>query len=816
MKAFIVLALCAVSAYAGIAEDLWLEKNRILPEGLKDFVAPEYEGRIVGGHEVSIAQFPYQLSLRSNGNHICGASVISANWALSAAHCTFPMPNVNAITFRGGSASRLTGGVIFQAAQIINHPQYNNNNLHNDVCVIRITTSFVGANIAPITLVPSGTGFAAGTRSIVSGWGLMQQGGTLPVNLRAVDIPVVAQATCNNQWGGIIHASMVCAGEPGRDSCNGDSGGPLVTGGRQFGIVSWGATACGGPLPGVYANIGNAGVRSFISQHTGVSFLYTPVCWEMKLRTPAFPMLAYTPGSGPPQAVAPQDTIPNWRPPVTNGPPLSPLQESRPGSPAQTILYLTEKKDIGLVLLLNHLSISVDLRGMDDSTPLVVAGSLSNDWNINGTYDTAGSGSESGSRWHQSDGRNVSSNERSGDTDHANVVVQVVVVVLGMVDDLSSLEDDSSSQTASASSTESDLEGQVAYVPQNTYSIDIGHWEGAVSSRQSPVSRNDRSTADVVSIRAQRQLIRELSNAHFMSTDNASLVFRGHEILQTLRKDSKMKVFALVALCFVAVSAGPDEDLWLQFNRRMPGAYHTMTEPLPEKPFVGRIVGGIDADIANYPYQLSLRRNGGHSCGASVISGHWALSAAHCTYPLPNVGIMSLRGGSSNRLEGGHIFNVAEIINHPQYDDWNLENDVCVIRTTENMLGHNHPHIHPIQLDTVGNSHNPGSRAVLSGWGLNAQNVLPVILKRVDIPKIDFVDCMAGWPSGWVTPDMICASEPGRDACNGDSGGPLVVGGRQIGIVSWGSTNCLGYQPGVFARVAFPLIRNFIHEETGV
>lgn len=63
---------------------------------------------------------------------------------------------------------------------------------------------------------------------------------------------------------------MVCAGAPGRDSCNGDSGGPLVTGGRQFGIVSWGAANCGGNLPGVYANIGNAGVRNFIQQHTGV------------------------------------------------------------------------------------------------------------------------------------------------------------------------------------------------------------------------------------------------------------------------------------------------------------------------------------------------------------------------------------------------------------------------------------------------------------------------------------------------------------------------------------------------------------------
>uniref|UniRef100_A0A182QJ93 Peptidase S1 domain-containing protein n=1 Tax=Anopheles farauti TaxID=69004 RepID=A0A182QJ93_9DIPT len=272
-----------------------------------------------------------------------------------------------------------------------------------------------------------------------------------------------------------------------------------------------------------------------------------------------------------------------------------------------------------------------------------------------------------------------------------------------------------------------------------------------------------------------------------------------------------MKLFVVLALCVAAVAAASEGEEWLQYNRRMPGAYHTKGMPA-QPPFLGRIVGGVEADIANYPYQLSLQRTQ-HSCGASVIAARWALSAAHCTFPLPAPSAITLRGGSSHRQQGGVVFQVEQIINHPNYDDWNLENDVCVLRTTTDLVGTN---IAPIALDPVGATHAPGSRAVLSGWGIMENNVFPLMLRRIDIPVVDQQECSNGWGAGWVTPDMICASEAGRDACNGDSGGPLVVGGEQIGIVSWGSTNCLGSPPGVFARVAFPLIRNWISQTTGV
>lgn len=50
-------------------------------------VACNENWRIVGGSNAEDGQFPYQISLRYKGKHICGGSIINKRWILTAAHC---------------------------------------------------------------------------------------------------------------------------------------------------------------------------------------------------------------------------------------------------------------------------------------------------------------------------------------------------------------------------------------------------------------------------------------------------------------------------------------------------------------------------------------------------------------------------------------------------------------------------------------------------------------------------------------------------------------------------------------------------------
>lgn len=133
----------------------------------------ELSPRIIRGKDAKDGQFPYQVSLRRrmNGQHFCGASIISTRFLLTAAHCTQGNAAVPFLVYAVvGSVDRRTG-VSLTLNKITPHEKYDGDRLLNDISLIRTASEIIfSATIQPIAL-PTQNLPQPNTVVVTSGWG---------------------------------------------------------------------------------------------------------------------------------------------------------------------------------------------------------------------------------------------------------------------------------------------------------------------------------------------------------------------------------------------------------------------------------------------------------------------------------------------------------------------------------------------------------------------------------------------------------------------------------------------------------------------
>ncbi|CRK99626.1 CLUMA_CG012938, isoform A [Clunio marinus] len=183
--------------------------------------------------------------------------------------------------------------------------------------------------------------------------------------------------------------------------------------------------------------------------------------------------------------------------------------------------------------------------------------------------------------------------------------------------------------------------------------------------------------------------------------------------------------------------------------------------------FRSYILNGTPADIRDYPFKLSLRLFGELACSASVIAPRWALTAAHCLEMNLPPELITLYGGSSNRITGGVEFAVEEYILHPDYNLTTLDCDVGVIKIKNSFVGHRN--IWPSVLANEACNTTTGMTVCLAGWGMNEDFEFPEELHEIQQTILDQDECYNLW-GGDITNRMLCgAVENGVDSCIGCS-----------------------------------------------
>lgn len=286
---------------------------------------------MVAGRDASSEDWPGMASLQVVSGrdiyHECGATMISPDWALTAAHCLEDIvieangraarfgPGPTGAPERIGTLALAVGLTdlteiprtsVFPVRAVVLHPEYTARRPESghDIGLVQIDgvapgpfapidglTAFAGPIDAPYANVMAAgygkTGEAAQDEEGVSRTGRrvlapslrLQEGYVPPVAIETCRAQIAEMIRANDlgaDYGGVTidDATQICAGTGGTDACQGDSGGPLMLrseagGSVQVGIVSWGLGCARAQSPGIYTR--SSAYAGWISSFTGLA-----------------------------------------------------------------------------------------------------------------------------------------------------------------------------------------------------------------------------------------------------------------------------------------------------------------------------------------------------------------------------------------------------------------------------------------------------------------------------------------------------------------------------------------------------------------
>ncbi|XP_055385780.1 transmembrane protease serine 9-like [Condylostylus longicornis] len=214
--------------------------------------------RIVGGDIALEGQFPYQISLQLNTNHICGGSIISPRHILTAGHCVTwsdgSLISADSISVRAGSNIIGVDGQVRQAQEIYLHEKYSRSLNLNDVAVIKLSEPLqYNPKIQEIEMDKEDA--PIGSTATISGWGKTANDGKRSEVLKFTTLVVLSMEQCDKK-SGLGFKQIVCLDHPaGTGACQGDSGGPATYNGKLIGVASLVAKTCGSNKPDSYARV---------------------------------------------------------------------------------------------------------------------------------------------------------------------------------------------------------------------------------------------------------------------------------------------------------------------------------------------------------------------------------------------------------------------------------------------------------------------------------------------------------------------------------------------------------------------------------
>ncbi|XP_050516065.1 trypsin-1 [Diabrotica virgifera virgifera] len=240
----------------------------------------------------------------------------------------------------------------------------------------------------------------------------------------------------------------------------------------------------------------------------------------------------------------------------------------------------------------------------------------------------------------------------------------------------------------------------------------------------------------------------------------------------------------------------------------------------------GRVVGGENAEKAEFPWLVSLTRRGGHFCGGTIISEKFVLTAGHCLctgidqdiLQASSIKITVSQYDLTIKNTDAYQVSVKAITIHPGYVCGKPKDDIALLEL-ENTLTWSNSALPACLPSSKSGDDYTSLLAVVAGWGwtneVTDKGGRADIMQKAKLAIISLDKCREWYKSQGKTTKIkdnhICAGyeHGGVDSCWGDSGGPLMLDMDHsedqtmvIGVVSTGIGCARPYLPGLYTRIS--------------
>lgn len=227
MNQLIVLSVVCAAIFLGLASASPLDHSN-------DKIT--FDSRIVNGQTSKRGLFPYQalifITLKNGQKGVCGGSLISKEWVLTAGHCVDGAKSFEVHLGANKVADIAEKGRIIQFTNTsVIHPKYSSFMVRNDIALVKLATPIRFTDTVQAVKFPRKIEEFVNVTVIASGFGktnTTEQ--SIATALQFANLKTISNKDCKKTFGVfLITNNVICAiGLNKESTCQGDSGGPIV------------------------------------------------------------------------------------------------------------------------------------------------------------------------------------------------------------------------------------------------------------------------------------------------------------------------------------------------------------------------------------------------------------------------------------------------------------------------------------------------------------------------------------------------------------------------------------------------------------